>query len=248
VAVVDTERGHAVDLETWPGIERRRPSPGSHAYPVRKPLARWLQGEAARAGADFENIRILDVGCGSKPYLPFFAQQTAEYIGLDLANPLADVRGTAERIPFPDGSFQLVLCLQLLEHVEDPPAVVRELARVTTPGGRVLLSTHGVAVYHPDPVDHWRWTATGLEKLVLENGAWRSVTVTPGGGTAACLAMLVSFYLGVLGRRAHLGSVATGLTRLCNLAAERLDGIPAATARERPGSLVANYHVVAEAA
>ena len=37
--------------------------------------------------------------------------------------------------------------------------------RVTRPGGRVLLSTHGAMVYHPNPVDLWRWTRAGLERL-----------------------------------------------------------------------------------
>lgn len=47
--------------------------------------------------------------------------------------------GLAEQLPFPAGSFDLVTCQTLLLHTPDPAAVVREMARVTKPGGRVLL-------------------------------------------------------------------------------------------------------------
>ena len=72
-----------------------------------------------------------------------------------------------------------MLCTQVLEHVDDPAQAVRELARVTAPGGRVLASTHGVQVYHPSPVDYWRWTHAGLERLFRQNAEWASVTVVP---------------------------------------------------------------------
>ncbi|MGH2922900.1 MAG: hypothetical protein ACRDKH_02585, partial [Solirubrobacterales bacterium] len=45
-----------------------------------------------------------------------------------------------------------------------------ECARVLRPGGRMLLSTHGIMLYHPDPVDYWRWTGDGLERIVERAG------------------------------------------------------------------------------
>src|SRR5207244_3357890 len=82
-----------------------------------------------------------------------------------------------------------------------PGAAVRGLARVPVRGGRVLASTHGVQVYHPNPVDLWRWTHAGLERLFSDNGEWRSLTVRPGSGTAACVGMVVSIYLDLALRR-----------------------------------------------
>ena len=152
----------------------------------------------------------------------------------------------AGAIPLPDASFDLVLCLQLLEHAGDPAAVVGELSRLVRRGGRVLAATHGTSVYHPDPVDHWRWTHSGLELLFAANGSWRSLSVEPGGGTASCLAMLASFYLGVVGRRVKLGAMTVRMTRLINAAGERLDERADSADWLRPGSLVANYHVTAE--
>ena len=78
-------------------------------------------------------------------------------------NKHADLHGSIDAIPVEDASFDLVLCLQVLEHVPDPAAAIRELRRVVRPGGRVLLTTHGVYPYHPNPEDLWRWTHEGLE-------------------------------------------------------------------------------------
>ncbi len=137
----------------------------------------------------------------------------------------------------------------MLEHVDDPAQGVRELPRVTRPGGRVLLSTHGAMVYHPNPVDLWRWTHEGLERLFAENGDWRSVTVTPGSGTASSLAMLNAIYLEHVLRRTPLrpvrGAVVAGLNRARARARPALRARSASRAR---APSPANYHVVAEKA
>jgi SAM-dependent methyltransferase len=218
-------------------------------YAVRAPLARWLAEEAERAATDLGAYRLLDVGCGEKPYAPLFAPHVAEYVGLDTAaHANADLVGPIEAIPAPDGSFDVAICIQVLEHVDDPAQGVRELSRVTRAGGRVLLSTHGTIVYHPNPVDLWRWTHEGLRRLFEENGDWRSVTVTPGSGTASSLAMLNAIYLEHILRRTPLRPIRGALVAGLNRAARALDGRSATLSETRPGSLAANYHVVAERA
>src|SRR5919198_4268140 len=127
--------------DAHPGAERRDPPLGSPTYAVRAPLAAWLREEAERAARDLGRYRVLDVGCGPKPYLPFFEPHATEYVGVDVDNPAADLTGTAEALPVADASFDLVLCTQVLEHALDPPQVVRELARVVAPDGWVLAST-----------------------------------------------------------------------------------------------------------
>jgi SAM-dependent methyltransferase len=230
-----------------PGEERRHPSLRSPTYAVRAPLAEWLREEAERAAGDFGRYRVLDVGCGGKPYYPFFEPYAAEYVGVDVDNPAADLEGAVESLPAADGSFDLVLCTQVLEHASDPAAAVRELARVTADGGRVLASTHGVQVYHPNPQDLWRWTHAGLERLFHDHGDWTSVTVTPGSGTAACVGMLLAVYGDLALRKAHLGPAARGLVWSLNSGAAAVDRRSALTREPRPGSLFANYHVVADA-
>jgi SAM-dependent methyltransferase len=115
--------------------------------------------------------RVLDFGCAEKPYRSLFAADI-EFIGADLAgNPHADIEIAPDgTLPLPDGSVDAVLSTQVLEHVLDPRAYLEEAYRVLRPGGRLLLSTHGIMVFHPDPVDLWRWTCQGLRRVVAEAG------------------------------------------------------------------------------
>jgi SAM-dependent methyltransferase len=234
-----------VDASDWPGEDRRHPPLTSPTWAVRAPLAAWLQRQA-RIG---EGYRVLDVGCGPKPYYPFFAERASEYVGVDVVdNPAAELRGAVESLPVDDGSFDLVLCTQVLEHCDDPAQAVRELRRVAAPGGRVLASTHGVQWYHPSPVDYWRWTHEGLRRLFTTNAEWSELEVEPSGGTAACLAMLLSAYTEIAFRRIGAKSFAQGPVWLLNRGAAALDNRVSLLAEPRPGSLTANFHVVATVA
>jgi SAM-dependent methyltransferase len=232
--------------EDWPGKLRRRPPRSSPTYAVRKPLADWLEREAHKVFASRGRYRVLDVGCGVKPYYPFFEPYVAEYVGVDV-DGTADLVGRVEALPVEDGRFDVVLCTQVLEHCEDPAQAVRELRRVAAPGGRVLASTHGVQVYHPAPKDLWRWTHEGLETLFLTNAEWSAVTVRPASGSAACLGLLLSIYVDLASRRAHLPragrAVVTGVNRL----AAALDARSERLREPGPGTIHANYHVTAEA-
>jgi SAM-dependent methyltransferase len=215
----------------------------SPTWAVRAPLAAWLREQAVAAG---DGYRVLDVGCGRKPYYPFFAERASEYVGVDVVeNPAAELLGSVEALPVPDASFDLVLCTQVLEHCDDPAQAVRELRRVTAPGGRVLASTHGVQWYHPSPHDYWRWTHTGLRRLFEESADWESVDVRAGAGTASCLAMLLGAYVEIALRRTHL---ARGPVWLLNRVGRALDGSVRSLREPVPGALIANFHVVSRVA
>jgi SAM-dependent methyltransferase len=215
-------------------------------YAVRAPLVHWLAEEARLAGKRERHPRLLDVGCGDMPYEHLFRPAVAEYVGVDIANPRADLEGTVEDIPVPEGSFELVLCTQTLEHANDPAQAVRELRRVVAPGGRVLVSTHGVQVYHPNPVDFWRWTHAGLKRLFRENGDWSAVTVKPGSGTAACVGMLIAHYADLLAKRARVRPLGVPIVAAANLAGRGFDRVVPGLREPQPGTIFANYHVVAE--
>ncbi len=231
-------------LDDWPGELRRNPPRSSSTYAVRAPLAEWLRREAAARPGPF---RVLDVGCGVKPYYPFFKPHASEYVGVDVVdNPAADLQGAVESLPVEDGRFDLVLCIQVLEHADDPAQAVRELRRVVAPGGRVLASTHGVQVYHPAPVDLWRWTHAGLDRLFRDNASWSALTVTPASGTTACLGMLFSIYVDLLSRRAKVPALGSALVRAINRGAAAIDRRSDDLREPRSGSLIANFHVVAQ--
>jgi SAM-dependent methyltransferase len=96
--------------------------------------------------------RVLDVGCGTGALAYVLAPLVGDVVGVDSAEEyLAVARehapagctfvtGDAESLDFPYGDFDLVGCLRVLHHVRRPELVVSELARVTRPGGRILIA------------------------------------------------------------------------------------------------------------
>ncbi len=228
------------------GTEHRQPRKSRITYHVRAALSAWLQSEATRASDDLSRYRVLDVGCGGKPYLPYFEPYADAYVGVDVGNPAADIEGSVEALPVDDGSFDLVLCTQVLEHVDDPAQAVRELHRVTAPGGRVLASTHGVQVYHPSPTDYWRWTHAGLERLFTQSADWSAVDVTPVGGAATCLAAMSAVYTDLLFRKARLTPLSRATVWTLNSFGGLVDRAIPSLRAPIPGSLFLNLHVVAD--
>lgn len=104
--------------------------------------------EASGVGA---GARVLDVGCGAGDLLAHLDRLGLTAAGVDPAPgmvayardrvPAADVRlGGAEELPWPDGSFDLVISVNALHFAEDVPAALAELARVTVPGGHVAVA------------------------------------------------------------------------------------------------------------
>lgn len=117
------------------------------------------------------HARVLDYGCADAPYRHFFPA-TAEFVPADIpGNPRAEVEIAPDgTLPVEDASFDAVLSTQVLEHVRDPALYLTECFRVLRPGGQLVLSTHGIFPYHPDPVDLWRWTSAGLRLKVERAG------------------------------------------------------------------------------
>lgn len=115
--------------------------------------------------------RVLDYGCADAPYHRFFGPGV-DIVAADLpGNPLATTTLLPDgSVREADASFDAVLSTQVLEHVADPDHYLAECHRVLRPGGQLLLSTHGIFYYHPDPVDYWRWTGEGLERVVERAG------------------------------------------------------------------------------
>jgi SAM-dependent methyltransferase len=103
--------------------------------------------------------RVLDAGCGEGRHCFGCLERGADVVGLDLdfaslrdaskrlrgrARELDSigemVQGNTFHLPFPDDSFDRIICSEVMEHVHDYRGAARELARVTKPGGRVAIT------------------------------------------------------------------------------------------------------------
>ena len=135
------------NFDTWKNLYVSEYARGFYVLSV---LAKYVPGFRA------EGARVLDIGCGDAGVIIAFAESGATVAGLELdekslrraavragehgvAATLA--KGVAEALPFPGGSFDLVILDNVLEHVTDRPGTLREIRRVLRPGGLLYMVT-----------------------------------------------------------------------------------------------------------
>ncbi|MCH7951988.1 class I SAM-dependent methyltransferase [Patescibacteria group bacterium] len=166
-----------IEMKFWEGRRSNiRPSIFQHDYLAHVGLYQDIKNglNTIKKKIGKRKFKIIDIGCGDKPYYhDLFKPYAQAYVGVDIEDQ-ADVVAPAEKLPFPDRSFDLVLCFQTLEHSDDPQKAVAEMKRVLKPKGFVLASTHGIWNYHPFPHDYYRWTNEGLQKL-FKDFSWVKV-------------------------------------------------------------------------
>jgi SAM-dependent methyltransferase len=129
---------------------------------------------------------ILDVGCGLKPYRQFFS--TSRYTGIDIAGgghsdaaKVVDAFYDGHHIPFPDNSFDTLICTQVLEHADDAELLVSECSRVLSPGGQAFFSMPFTYPEHETPYDFRRFTSFEHARLYKKYGFSESaITGTTG--------------------------------------------------------------------
>jgi SAM-dependent methyltransferase len=118
--------------------------------------------------------KILDVGCGQKPYQHFYPG--SDYIGLEIGsletspNKMADYFYNGDRFPFADQDFDSVVTNQVFEHVFNPEQFLSEVYRVLKPEGLLLLTVPFVWDEHEQPIDYARYSSFGLKHILEANG------------------------------------------------------------------------------
>jgi SAM-dependent methyltransferase len=120
--------------------------------------------------------RILDLGCGLKPYKHLFTGAT-EYIGVDIDNPghdhskeEVDVYYDGKNIPFDNKSFDCVFFSEVLEHVFNPDHIITDIHRVLKDNGNLMITTPFIWDEHEVPNDYCRYTSFGIRHLLEKNG------------------------------------------------------------------------------
>ncbi|MEN9934582.1 MAG: hypothetical protein RLZZ387_1161 [Chloroflexota bacterium] len=126
--------------------------------------------------------RILDLGCGNGDLLLALASgnPAAPLVGAEVSADrarlaarrlgprasLAQVDGGG-RLPFADGSFDRVFLTEVLEHLKDPVALLREVRRLLAPGGRLVLTAPNSDAYPLWPALAWLSDRTGRPELLM---------------------------------------------------------------------------------
>jgi SAM-dependent methyltransferase len=167
--------------------------------------ARAIRAALAHPGLRLAGARVLDFGCGTRPYEPWFAAAGARYEGADIEGSPEIRIGADGRLAAADAQYDLVASFQVLEHVWDVARYLDEARRVLRADGWLLLSTHGNWLYHPHPGDYRRWTGVGLAREIEARG-FRLERMQPVLGP---LAWMMVFHL--LGAKHVLGSALAAL-------------------------------------
>lgn len=133
-------------VRTWWSPE----SPDNLLYDHFREQLRWVTEQVAWPGKE-----VLDVGTGKGRFAVEYARRGARVRALDISREMLSLAraaatqagvqvefglGDAEQLPFPDGAFDVVSCMEAIMHLPNPASALKEMVRVTKPGGTVLLS------------------------------------------------------------------------------------------------------------
>jgi len=123
----------------------------------------------------FQGGKLLDVGCGSKPYETMFGVD--EYIGVDIevsghnhADSKIDKFYDGKNVPFADSEFDYVFSSQVFEHVFNIDELLDEINRVLKQGGKLGFTAPFIWEEHEHPFDFWRYTSFAIEKMLAKHG------------------------------------------------------------------------------
>ena len=136
--------------------------------------------------------KVLDVGCGEMPFRPFLSHEV-DYQGVDVAESVSfGMRNHPDivlfdgvNIPFPDNSWDGILCTEVLEHAVEPELLIAEMLRVLRPGGTLLLTVPFAARVHHAPHDYRRFTYFCLRRMLAR---FESVEILHRGNDYAVIA------------------------------------------------------------
>ena len=143
----------------------------------------------------------LNFGSGSQRYAD-------NLLNLDLEpGPNADVVSAGSlRLPFIDDSLRLIVCQEVLEHVDRPTEAIAEFHRTLKPDGALVLQLPFIIGYHPGPTDFWRFSKEAYAKILPE-GQWaiEDMRITVGHGSALhrILTEFVAVHFSIFGKKIY---------------------------------------------
>ncbi len=113
----------------------------------------WIKSEISKHYENLNSLKVLDVGCGAGFATNYLAEYCGELTGIDLAAgalntakkfgtyPVDYILADARKLPFENDTFDVVICLDFLEHVTEPEQIVQQIAKVLKPGGLFFYHT-----------------------------------------------------------------------------------------------------------
>jgi ubiquinone/menaquinone biosynthesis C-methylase UbiE len=156
----------------------------------------WYRGRRRIIRSELDKLpltpgaRVLDAGCGSGRTLQEL-ETYGEVHGIELSPEAAEVArargrgevrvGRLEELPWGDANFDLITCLDVIEHTPDDRATLRELRRVAKPGGFLLITVPAYQALwssHDEANQHYRRYVRSMVRAAAADTGWRVQRMT----------------------------------------------------------------------
>jgi SAM-dependent methyltransferase len=245
--------------------DRAEATPSKAEVALGNPSFVWRFGQDRRLNlirqyAPLEDARILDIGCGLGVYVRKFREFSDDVIGIDI-DPIRLRKGAlttpglmlsvGEQLPFKEGSFDVVVLNEVIEHVSDDRGTMAEALRILKPGGRVIVyapnrlypfETHGIYIgekfihrniplinWLPDPLRNWlvpharAYTRRGIRKTYrqLDANVLEETYVYPG-------------FDNIIARRKRLGGILRSVLHRAERTPLKMFGLSHLVVLEKP--------------
>lgn len=135
---------------------------------------------------------LLDLGCGEvalyQMYLPYVSKiYCADWPNSTHNNSFLDIHlNINQRLPFKENSFNTIIFTDVLEHLQKPDIVWREINKILKPNGKIIIGVPFIHLLHEEPHDYFRYTEFRL-KLFCEENSLKILTIFPYGGALEVL-------------------------------------------------------------
>lgn len=193
-STINAASADATRAETSHAAHRDSPNPGGLLRQLRiyADVEESFNLALVRAAAAVTpaGAMFLDAGAGDCPYAPFFKHLRYESCDLFPSDRVRHAYACdVQKLPMEDGRYDAILCVQVLDDLQDPQTCMNGFARVLKPGGRVFLSVPMATRLHAEPHHYFQFTKYGVA-LLAERAGLAVEWVRPRGGIFSHFAYL----------------------------------------------------------
>ncbi len=151
---------------------------GLHRYFIRSTARIILDRNLKKASSLFRSKSVLEIGGSNDSYM-FIRAAAGRYLTLNKSESAKpDYIADAAAMPFPEASFDIVLCAEVIEHVFDYQRLIKEIHRVLKDDGMCVASTRFLYKLHDAPQDYFRFSEEALKRLFSD---FRGTRIRPMG-------------------------------------------------------------------
>lgn len=178
--------------------------------------------------------KAVDVGSGHAKYKNLVEDYCEKYVSVDNLSSeyqfgdedfKPDIISDVLNMPFKDEEFDTAICTEVIEHVENPFLLFKEISRILKPGGYLILSSGWATPYHKEPKDYWRFSKDAY-KILCDRNSFELVDIQKKGGLFSCLLYFLSRNITLNTKRIkRIKSILGPLFKILEILAEKFDAI-----------------------